>query len=204
MSAACADLPDALHLLVPSSQPDRADITKGLGFATDVESTKFEVPFAAVADVLHRCPTYSAATIVTADSVDPSSLYELDVLLRNDVPGLDGWEGNRRWFDAEMASTDFDPSGYTVAIDANGTLIGLCRFWRMIDAPPSLGLLGVRRRDRNGRLAIGLLRVAANGAANWGSPVFTAHSARPALQRRMRRLGATEVGGYIRLCRPAR
>lgn len=60
--------------------------------------------------------------------VDPDQLYELDLAMRNDVPGNDGWRGNRAWFNDELAAAECDSTGHLVAFE-NDTprLIGLCR-----------------------------------------------------------------------------
>jgi len=70
-------------------------------------------------------------TITAADQVDATALCSLDTALRQDVPGTDGWVGDQDWFDSELTSDAFDPSGYLVAQhQATEELVGLIRFWR--------------------------------------------------------------------------
>jgi|GEM_PF-602669 len=199
--AAATDAMTGTHFVsTRSNRAERIATVHALGFGTDLVSTNFNVPFAPTLDWLRRCATPSQAAFVPADQVNADQLYELDIELRNDVPGTDGWRGNRAWFDDEMAGPEFDPAGYCVAKADDGSLIGLCRFWRN-EQSPRLGLLAVKRPYRTGRLALGLLHAAAQGASTWGSPTFETHTARPAMQRRLRRLGAVESGGVVRLRR---
>jgi hypothetical protein len=139
---------------------------------------------------------------IRADQVPPDDLFALDTDLRRDVPGNDGWQGNRTWFDDEMTSAEFDPAAYLVARDKDsGELAGLARFWRTEDGP-TLGMIGVRPRYRSGRVALGLLHDTMLTASTWGSETFSTHTARSSLQRRLRAIGATEAGGLTRLRLP--
>ena len=125
---------------------------------SDLTSVTYSVPFATA---LARLPKRHAAGqfgIARADQVDRDALFTLDTELRGDTPGNDGWEGNRAWFDSELESAEFDPTGYLVAIDHHsGHLIGLCRMWRN-QTGPTLGLLGIRRDRRNGFTAAAVAR----------------------------------------------
>lgn len=139
--------------------------------------------------------------IARADEVDADALFALDTELRGDTPGNDGWRGNRDWFDDELNSAEFDPSGYHVATDQHaGNLVGLCRMWRNPNGP-TLGLLGVRRDRRNGFTALSLLRETLTSSSEWGWPTFETHTARPQLRRRLDRVGADQTGAYHRYVR---
>jgi GNAT superfamily N-acetyltransferase len=171
-----------------------------LGFNAESGGRTYEVPFAAA--LARRWPDrLRGLTVQPADRVDPDALFALDTLLRSDTPGNDGWEGRRSWFDDELAGPEFDPEAYPVALDAaTGTPVGLCRIWRNEDGP-ALGLIGVVPEHRSGRVAAVLAHRALRAAAAWGSPTFTTSTARPALQRRLGRLGAIETGGFVRFRR---
>lgn len=204
LGAAVDDLarlrPGAVHLTVDRQATDRIGSARSMGFEVDLEGASYEVPFAgALAAMPDRVS--NGIDVVSADRVDPDALYALDLKLRNDVPGNDGWRGNRAWFDDEMTGPEFDPAAYPVAVDGStGQPVGLCRFWRNADGP-ALGMLGVEPGHRNGLAAVTLLRTGMSAAARWGHATFTTHTARPALRRRMTAIGATETGGFVRLRR---
>jgi GNAT superfamily N-acetyltransferase len=83
-------------------------------------------------------------SLVRADRVDEEKLRLLDDLLRQDVPGTDGWKWDVDGFREETYGTsDFDPTTYLVALDENGDGVGLARVWMRPDHPV-LGLVGVR------------------------------------------------------------
>ncbi len=169
------------------------------GFATETVSRRYDVPFSGIARGLPRALAKSKIEIVQADEIDSDSLFRLDELLRNDVPGLAGWVGDRAMFDHELASDDFDATGYLVAQDAtSGELGGLIRFWRD-QAGPKLGLLGVLHQHRRGFLAHRLLHAATASASQWGSPTFSTQTARLGLQRRLERLGGVCSGTFAQL-----
>lgn len=199
LDAAVRDLGRTMHVVVDRTAVDRLLASRALGFAADSESTSFDVPFAPALAWAERARRHTRFDLVPADRVDPDGLFELDTVLRQDVPGCDGWRGNRAWFDDELSSAEFDPAAYLVAQDPDTrAVVGLIRFWRN-ERGPALGLLGVRRRHRSGRVAVALLTEGLRAASCWGSKTFTTHTARPALQRHLRRVDATETGGFVRL-----
>jgi hypothetical protein len=191
-----------LHLTVRHDEQQRLDVAERAGFTRDLEASRYDVPFG---PALRHGAGYrsSRLEIMTADQVDPDQLFALDTELRQDIPGNDGWRGNRVWFDDEMASNEFDPTAYLVARDPQtGHLVGLCRFWNN-QPQPSLGMLGVRRGYRTGLPALSLLYEAMQAASRWGSDTFEAHTARPSLQRRLQAIGARTTGGFTRLRHPS-
>lgn len=83
-------------------------------------------------------------SLVRADEVDEDQLRVLDDLLRQDVPGTDGWKWDVDGFREETYDTSaFDPATYLVALDGDGVRVGLARVW-MRPEQPRLGLVGVR------------------------------------------------------------
>lgn len=196
VAAALDQLDAVIHVTVPGDDSHRLEVLGRLGFAQELESVTFTVPFSrALASLTPRDST--AIDIVPASAVAHDALFDLDIQLRGAVPGLDGWRGDRSQFDAELTSDDYDPSGYRVARTGDGQLVGLCRIWK--GAPPSLGLLGVVPDYRTGIVARALLIQTLDAAQRWGSPNFETHTARPALQRRIRQLGGARTGSHCRM-----
>lgn len=192
----------SIHVTVTTDQSDRRRTAERLGFTVELRGSAFAIPFAsALAATTIAAARSDRIEVVPADRVDPDALFRLDTALRQDVPGNDGWRGNRLWFDDELASDEFEPAAYPVARDrSTGQLVGLCRIWRN-PSGPSLGLVGVLPPYRTGRPALVLLHTALTAAGRWGWSTFEAHTARGALQRRATALGAEPTGGFVRLRR---
>lgn len=198
LDAAVADLDRPVHLSIADHQQDRLRLADLAGFQVEVRNENFEVPFWSA---LERTGSGHSARVelVQADQVDRDQLFTLDNELRQDVPGCEGWRGDRRWFEDEMTGDTFEPRAYVVARDrAGGQLIGLCRIWRNPVAP-TLGLIGVRRTHRTGYPARMLLHAALSAASTWGSETFVAQTAHRSLQRRLRSFGAVQTGETLQL-----
>jgi GNAT superfamily N-acetyltransferase len=199
LERAVGDLRREIHVTIDRRRVDRVAQAENLGFATEFESTSFAVPFAAALANARRLLRPTRFELRRADEVAADALFELDSVLRGDVPGNDGWRGNRAWYDDEFTSPEYEPAGYLVAVDEpTEALVGLVRFWRNDDGP-ALGMIGVRREHRGGHVAAALLEAGLRAAATWESPTFSTHTAHGSLQQRLRRLGATETGGFVRL-----
>jgi RimJ/RimL family protein N-acetyltransferase len=81
----------------------------------------------------------------------------LDDLLRQDVPGSDGWRWDEKGFHEETyESPDFDPTTYLGAVDGDGEYLGIARIW-MKPQQPRLGFIGVRADWRRRGLARALV-----------------------------------------------
>ena len=190
-----------VYVAVRDDQHERLALVRRCGLEHEVTNWTFDVRFDRVLATLPAPRTTADFSVARVSDVNPDQLYELDIALRNDVPGNDGWRGNRAWFDDELAASACDPTGYLVALDhGTGRLIGLCRMWRNPDGP-SLGLLGVRRERRNGFVALRLLHDTLTAARDWGSPTFSTHTARSGLQRHLHRAQAVERGASHRFVR---
>lgn len=112
------------------------------------EPTRWDVPTA-------EAPPGIA--LVGVDRVDEEELRLLDDLLRQDVPGTDGWKWDADGFREETyASADFDPATYLVALAQSGDAVGLARVWMRPDQA-RLGLVGVRSDWRRRGVARALL-----------------------------------------------
>lgn len=188
-----------VHLNCDLSDQALVALCAQLNMKTEVESTSYRVPFAGVLERLPSRDASPAYEIVRADQVNADALFALDIALRQHVPGTNGWTGNRDWFDAELASPEFDPSGYLAARhQATASLVGLIRLWRQPNGP-KLGMLAVLPQHRRGYVASALFRAGLLGAADWGFTHFETSTARPALQRRLQRSGATVTGNFAQL-----
>lgn len=201
LEAALRSITGRVHVIVNDDQVDRLAAVRTLGMTSELSSVNYSVPFTSALEQLPAPREVGRFEIAQANEVDPDALFELDTELRGDTPGNDGWRGNRAWFDDELESSEFDPSGYLVAIEPHGgRLVGLCRMWRNPDGP-TLGLLGVRRNRRDGFTALALLRETLTGSKDWGWSSFETHTARPRLQRHLDRIGAEQTGAYHRYVR---
>jgi len=202
LTAALGVIDRPVNVTIDANLTDRMAEVRSLGLQLELSSLKYDVPFAAALGALRTPRSVRRFDIASAGEVDADLLFELDTELRGDVPGNDGWAGNRAWFDDEMRSPEFDPAGYRVAVDSDsGELLGLCRMWRNPDGP-ALGLLGACRQRRSGFVALELLRETLVRSSEWGWPTFSVHTARPGLQRHLRRIDARRSGGFIRFLRP--
>lgn len=141
---------------------------------------------------------------VTADRVDERRLRLLDDLLRQDVPGTEGWKWSVAGFREETyESPDFDPAAYLVALDERMDGIAIARVW-MRPGRPRLGLIGVRadwRRRGVARalLAAVLIAVRERGLSVVGTDVAEINTASRQL---LSGFAARTVGASLELSRP--
>jgi GNAT superfamily N-acetyltransferase len=160
---------------------------------------------------VYRVPTRSEGArvipagiaFVQADEADEARLRALDDVLRQDVPGTDGWRWDPQGFREELRQPAFDPSTYLVAADAlDGEYVGIVRVW---DNPglPRLGFVGVVRTHRRLGLGRALLdRVFSVLAARGQSEVLTEiDDTNVASRALLAGFGARRCGGTIELRR---
>jgi GNAT superfamily N-acetyltransferase len=204
IGAAAAAVHGAVHANADDNDSPVMSALTAAGFETEMISERFQVWFDSALGRLRRAWVPSGVAIHSADSVDLDRLFTLDNIIRNDVPGTEGWRGNRRWFRAELADEEFDADGYLVAVDqASDEYIGLVRMWRK-PSEPYLGLVGVIRQHRGGSIAAALLRQALSAAAGWGSETFGTHASisNPVSYPALLRLDAEPRGRFRQLVRP--
>ncbi|GMQ85096.1 MAG: hypothetical protein BMS9Abin07_0661 [Acidimicrobiia bacterium] len=174
------------------------------GFAREFVAERFRIRFDTALARLSRAWVPSGLSIHTADSVDQRRLFTLDNTIRHDIPGTDGWRGDREWFRDELTeSPPFDASAYLVAVDnRNGEYVGLVRIWRN-PTGPRFGLVGVIRQYRDIPIAAALLKHALTAASEWGHPTFTTETSRgnKVIYPRLKRLDAEHLGQLLRLIR---
>ena len=196
-AAAANDLNRPVHITIDAGDTGTSESLAAAGFVTEVESERFVVQFDAAFRWLRRGSVPSGFHLISADTADRDRLFELDNRLRGFVPGTDGWQGDRRWFDAELNdSPPFDPAGYVVAVhETSGDYAGLIRFWRNRSGP-RLGLIGVLPTFRRSTIAAALLRAGLEAASTWGFNTFTTETSTSnrAIYPRLVRLGGTPTG----------
>ena len=196
-SAAAAN-PGPLFASVPADG-DALPALLRAGFVEELIFEHFRVRFDVVLARLPRDRVPRGVAIVPARDVDEDRLFTLDNTLRQDVPGTDGWRGNREWFRDEMT----DRAAYHVAVDqGNGEYVGLARIWHD-DADPNFGLLGVVRQYRRTSIAAALARAALAEAASWGIPAFVTGACvdNPQTYPVLVRLGGERLGRRVQLVR---
>lgn len=200
---AAAELRRPLHTTIARDDLPALVVLRAAGFAEDFVGERFRVPFIAVLDRLPRTRIPSGFTVESADAVDEAKLFTLDNTLRSEVPGTEGWRGDRAMFHVELTSAAFDPAAYLVAVDeSNGELAGLVRVWRE-PTGPRLGLIGIARQYRHTPIGAALLRQALIEASGWGHDTFVADTSRnhPRIYRHLQRIGARSMGEFVSMVR---
>ena len=202
VAAAALDRP--LWTIVDSDDRPALIALRAAGFTSEFVGERFRIAFDSALDGLRRAWIPSGFSIHPADTVEEGRLFTLDNTVRHDVPGTEGWRGDREWFHEELVeSPPFDPAGYLVAIDdRNGEYVGLVRIWRNATGP-RLGLVGVIRQYRNTPIAAALLKHALTAASDWGHGSFVTETSRAntVIYPRLKRLGAESLGEFFRLVR---
>ncbi len=196
----------AVHAEVDASDAASVDALRAAGFEVELVDERFRIRFGAALSWLSRAWTPPGIAIHPADSVDEERLFLLDNQVRQDVPGTDGWQGDRAWFHDELSTAPpFDPAAYLVGVDERtGRYVGLVRIWRN-PTGPRLGLVGVVPEYRNTTIAAALLKAGLQGAAMWGHDTFTAETSpvNTAIYKRMSRIGAVSLGQAYQMIRNA-
>jgi ribosomal protein S18 acetylase RimI-like enzyme len=146
----------------------------------------------------------SGVAFVRADEFDETRLRLLDDLLRQDVPGTDGWKWSPDDFHEETYdASDFDPATYLVAVDEGENGVGIVRVWMRPDAP-RLGFIGVRANWRRRGVARALLAEALNAVRQqYGhSELHTeVDEENTASKRLLLNFGGQKVGSLLELVR---
>lgn len=203
-TAAGRDLGRRVFAVVDEANREQLNALRDVGFSTEVVGERFRIGFDRALDWLRHARPPGGFTMRSADGVDEDRLFTLDNAIRNDVPGSDGWRGDRDWFRDEFSERPpFDPETYLVASDdTNGEYVGLVRIWRNRSGP-RLGLVGVLRQYRGTPVAPALLRQSLSAAARWGHEDFATETSpsNKHVYPRMRRLGAVSEGRFHQLVR---
>jgi ribosomal protein S18 acetylase RimI-like enzyme len=108
------------------------------GFRTERTELRYSIPV-----TRFDAPVPAGIEIISAAHTELEPLMLLDCVLRQDVPGADGWQPDPQWFREETYDSPFfDPEAYLVALDA-GRYVGLVRIWNGPRPKPRLGMIGV-------------------------------------------------------------
>lgn len=169
-----AELQVPVYVNVPAED---ASTWEALGFETEMVQEAFRLRFDQVLPRLRRASVPADFTLQSANAVDEDRLFVLDNHVRNDMPGCDGWRGDRSMLHDELRDVPvFDPAGYLVGVhEPTGRYAGLIRVWRN-PGEPRLGAIGVHRDFRSTRIGAALLRFGLEAAASWGSETFTSET----------------------------
>ncbi len=188
-----------VHVMVDESDTGLLDAAEASGFVTEVAAERFRVGFAGVLRRLRRSWEPGWLQIASAADVDEAQLFDLDNVLRRDVPGSDGWRGDRDWFHDELAeSPPFDRDAYLVAVDRRtGEFAGLVRVWRN-PTGPRFGLVGVLPSYRHTPIAATLIRRALLAASRWGYDSFVTETSlsNAVIYPRLRSVQAESLGRF--------
>jgi len=175
---------------------------RGAGFVTELTSERFRIRFDSALAGLRRAWVPNGYSVVTAEAVDIDRLFALDNTLRHDVPGTDGWHGDRAWFRGELTEAPpLDPTAYLVGThDATDELVALVRIWRN-PSGPRLGLIGVVAKHRSTVIAAALLKQALTAASSWGHDTFVTETSltNRVIYPRLDRLGAESLGQSLQM-----
>lgn len=171
------------------------------GFIEVLVFESFRIRFDDALAALRHARRPPSCSIVPASAAEPGRLFTLDVAVRQDVPGTDGWRGDRAMFLDELG----DPAAYAVAVDGtNGEYAGLARVWRN-PTGPRFGLVGVLRQYRGTPIGPALIRLVLEEAAGWGHDSFVTETSltNRAVHPRLVKVAAERLGREAQLRRPA-
>ncbi len=200
--AAARSLGRPVSTMVDEDDVPKVAALRDAGFEPENVSERFRIGFGDVLPRLTRAWVPSGFSIHPADEVDEDRLFALDNAVRHDVPGTDGWQGDRRWFHEELAEAPpFDPAAYLVAVDdQTDRYVGLVRVWRNPDGP-RFGLIGVLREYRRTPIAAALLKHALSAASGWGHATFTTETSltNAVIYPRLQQLAAESMGRFLQL-----
>jgi GNAT superfamily N-acetyltransferase len=175
-----------------------------LGFEVTGLESHYKIPVSAAAASLRGAAVPAGLRLISAADADEERLRRLDDAVRQDVPGMAGWQWGAAGFRAETFDSGFfDPALCLVAADqAGGEYAGLVRAWhhprmsrlRLIGVVP-----GYRRRGLARVLLAGVLGVLQDrGTAEVVAEVADTNTASLAL---LTGLGARRTGGAVWLVR---
>lgn len=199
--AAVSEMRRPLYARVDGDDTDIKSSLESAGFEPEIVVERFEVDFTDAITALRRTRRPRWVRLLPVADADPDRLFALDNEVRNRVPGLDGWQGNRIWFDNELG----DPAAYAVAVDTSSDeYAGLARIWRNPDGP-RFGLVGVTNRYQGTPIGPALLLRVLKEAVAWGDPSFATETAltNQYIHRRLKRLGAVSRGLSFQMVRSA-
>ncbi len=195
--------PGRVHAEADEADEARVGALVRLGFGIERREIVVEFPTDPAAWSVPATDAPQGIAFVPADRVEEEQLRLLDDLLRQDVPGTDGWRWGPEGFREETyESRDFDPATYLVALDEGKDGIGIGRVWMRPDRP-RLGLIAVRSDWRRRGVARALLAavltaVRERDTRDVGTEVDETNVA---CRRLLDGFGARPVGAFVELVR---
>lgn len=198
------DVREDLYTTVDEADHVQQELCDRCGFDVLRREQVFRIPTDPELTGLGDDVAPSGMTLLSATEVDVDRLRALDDLLREDVPGCEGWVNDPETFRQDTFDpSQFDPATYLVAIDVvTGNLAGLARVWNN-PALPRLGLIGVVAGYRRQGLARALLTAAFRPLHERGAMEVVAEAdiANAASVTLLTGLGARRSGGSVELIR---
>ena len=155
LEAVAAAVGTDLHVTVNGADEAGIALFQELRFRVNRRERSYVVPVDEAVARLSGAEPPPGVHLVTSDAVEERRLRELDDVLRQDVPGTDGWRWTADAFRDEMNGPHYDPALYAVAVDAD-EYVGLARVWKN-PRGPRLGMIGVVRSHRRRGIARALL-----------------------------------------------
>lgn len=204
LAAVGRDIQQDLYVTVDDSDYGQLDRCGTLGFTVSRREDEYRVPTDPAITGLGEARFPSGLHAVSAADADVDALRLLDDLLREDVPGADGWVNDPREFrEYTFHPSHFDAATYLVAVDGTtGAYAGLVRVWND-PGQRLLGLIAVVRAYRRRGLARALLAAAFRplhdqGVGSVAAEVDVTNNACASL---LRSLGARRTGGSVEMIR---
>lgn len=202
LDAIARDVEGPLYVAVDVADAEELAALASLGFVPVRHESDYVMDVETALAGLGDATLPSGYSLENVEDVDEDELRQLDDLLRQDVPGTDGWEWDKAGFREETYdAAQFDPQLYWLAVEgASGERVGLVRVWNRPDAA-RLGLIAVVARHRRRGISRGLLGqvfriLAARGVGEVVMAIDdTNHGSRGLLGGR----GARQMGGSVEL-----
>jgi ribosomal protein S18 acetylase RimI-like enzyme len=191
-----------LYVTVDEADDEGRALYERLGFVVNRRESEYLIPTDPHVTGPGGLESPRGFVLVGADQVAEDRLRVLDDILRQDVPGTDGWRWDEAGFREEtFDSLSFDPTTYLIAVErTSGDYAGLVRVWNNFMGP-RLGLIAVVPRYRRRGLAKALVARAfevlhERGQAQVSAEVDDTNVASTSL---LEALGARRTGGSIEL-----
>jgi ribosomal protein S18 acetylase RimI-like enzyme len=181
----------------------RVRALEGLGFRFHRRELALRIPTDPARWNVATLEAPPGVAFVKADAVEEKRLRLLDDVLRQDVPGTDGWKWSPDGFHEETYdSPDFNPATYLVAVDEGGNGVGIVRVW-MRPGAPRLGFIGVRATWRRRGVARALLTEALNVVRQYGASEVSTEvdEENTASKHLLFSFGGQQVGSLLELMR---
>jgi GNAT superfamily N-acetyltransferase len=205
LAAVSSDIQQDLYAIVNDSDFEQLGRLQALGFTVGRREDEFRVPTDPAITGLGEARLAAGLRVISAADADVDALRLLDDLLREDIPGAEGWVNDPAEFaEYTFDPRHFDPATYLVAVETTGTYAGLARVWND-PGVRMLGLIAVIRACRRQGVARALLAAAFRplhdqGVSEVAAEVDVTNDASATL---LRGLGARRVGGSVEMVRRA-